>query len=161
MAQIELLRGDPESAENGLRLGEEALLAMRESGSRSTVAALRGEALYRLDRYEESVAATETSEALAWPEDLLSQVVWRSARGKSLARLGDPATGEMLCREALKKIEVSDLISAHADALVSLADVLQVQGKHAETTMRLGEALALYERKENLVSARKVRARLA
>jgi len=161
MAQIDLLRDDPGSAENGLRIGEEALQAIGESGSRSTVAALRAEALYRLSRYEESIAASKTSEALAWPEDLLSQVVWRGARGKSLARMGDPAGGEALCRDALKKIEVSDYISTHADSLVSVAEVLQLQGKDAEATSRFREALALYERKENLVSARKIVALLA
>jgi tetratricopeptide (TPR) repeat protein len=161
MAQIDLLRDDPGSAENALRVGEEALQAIGESGSRSTIAALRAEALYRLGRYEESIAASNTSEALAWPDDLLSQVVWRGARGKSVARLGDPATAELLCHEALKMIEASDYISTHADTLVSVADVLRLQGKDAEATRRLREALALYERKENLVSAEKVRALLA
>ena len=71
--------------------------------------------------------------------------------------LGDlGARREQLCRDALNKIEVSDYISAHADTLVSLADVLHLQGKDAEATTRLRDALALYERKENIVSARKV-----
>ncbi len=161
MAQIDLLADDPTSAESGLRIGEEALMALGETGSRSTVAALRAEALCRLGRHEESIAASGTSEALAWSEDVLSQVVLRAARGKSLARLGNPAQGERSCRDALTLAQESDLTSMHADTLVSLAEVLRLQSKDEEANTRLREALALYERKENIASARKVLSLLA
>jgi tetratricopeptide (TPR) repeat protein len=159
-ASVDLLADDPTSAEHDLRRGDEALLAVGESGSRSTVVAVRAEALYRLGRYEEALVATETSEALAQPDDLMSQVVLRGVRGKSLARLGDLAQGERLCRDALTRMEGSDLINLHADTLMSLAEALRLASKDAEATTRLKEALALYERKGNIVAARKVLALL-
>jgi class 3 adenylate cyclase len=160
-ASIEMLAGDPAAAERILSVGEAALLALGESGSRSTVAAQRAEALYRLGRFEESLAAATISETLAWPDDRFSQIVLRNARGKSIARLGQPEEGERICRESLAMIQATDFINMHGDTLVSLADVLRLSRKDAEATTLLQEALALYERKENAVSARSVRALLA
>jgi hypothetical protein len=51
-------------------------------------------------------------------------------------------------------------VCLHAGALVDLADVLELEGRPNEAGPPLREALALYERKEDVVSAGRVRSRL-
>jgi hypothetical protein len=52
-----------------------------------------------------------------------------------------------------------DMLNAHADALVDLAEVLTRAGGDAR--LELEQALALYERKGNLVMAERTRLHLA
>jgi hypothetical protein len=52
-------------------------------------------------------------------------------------------------------------ITLHADALADLATVLATIGRRDDADELWGQALALYERKEDLVSAERIRARLA
>jgi hypothetical protein len=47
----------------------------------------------------------------------------------------------------------TDLLDAHADALMALGSVLDATGDAAGAPAAVEEALALYERKGNLVSA--------
>ena len=51
------------------------------------------------------------------------------------------------------------MLNAHADALIDLAEVLTLAGQDART--ELEQALALYERKGNLVMAERTRSRRA
>ena len=53
----------------------------------------------------------------------------------------------------------TDMLNAHADALLDLAEVLALAGQDARA--ELEEAHALYERKGNLVMAERTRSRLA
>ena len=52
------------------------------------------------------------------------------------------------------------LINWHAHALCDLGDICVLAGRRNEGIGHLGDALALYERKGNLVSAARVRSAL-
>jgi hypothetical protein len=82
----------------------------------------------------------------------------RQVRGKVLARRGELEEGERLAREAVALGEETDMLNAHADALVDLAEVLALAGQDAQA--ELDKALGLYERKGNLVMAERTRSRL-
>jgi predicted Zn-dependent protease len=56
--------------------------------------------------------------------------------------------------------ERTDALNRHADALVALAEVLELAGSEDEARGFLNEALALYERKGNVAAARRARRRL-
>ncbi len=86
-------------------------------------------------------------------------MLWRQARGKLLARRGEFQEGERLAREAVALAEETDMLNAHADALIDLAEVLALAGQDARA--ELGQALALYEGKGNLVMADRTRGKLA
>ena len=86
-------------------------------------------------------------------------MLWRQVRGKVLARRGELQEGEQLLREAVALAEETDILNAHADALVDLAEVLALAGHDASS--ELDRALARYERKGNLVMAERTRSRLA
>jgi len=86
-------------------------------------------------------------------------MLWRQVRGKVLARRGEFEEAEGLGREAVALAEQTDMIDQHADVLMDLAEVLELASK--ASCAALEQALALYERKGNLVMAERARARLA
>ena len=86
---------------------------------------------------------------------------WRQAKAVLLARRGHHAEAEEHVRAAVAIAETTDLLNNRADAYADLAEVLALGGKADEATEALEQALERYERKENLVMARRTRDRLA
>jgi hypothetical protein len=86
---------------------------------------------------------------------------WRSTRAAALARRADGVTAQRLGAEAVELSRTGDSASEQANALLALAQVLELSGRRDDAVTALREALALYEAKENLVSARRARERLA
>jgi hypothetical protein len=82
-------------------------------------------------------------------------------RAKLLARKGDHREAEKLADDAVSLLEQTDMLDAHAHALADGAEVLAAAGRNAEATERLDHALALFERKGNVVLAESARADLA
>jgi thioredoxin-like negative regulator of GroEL len=87
-------------------------------------------------------------------------MLWRQARAKVLVRRGEPAEAERLARAALAIAERTDAPNQQADVYADLAEVLSLTGRPREAAKALEEALTRYERKENLVMAERMRARL-
>jgi tetratricopeptide (TPR) repeat protein len=81
--------------------------------------------------------------------------LWRSARAKVLARDGNADKALQLAREAVAIIAETDWLNLRGDALLDLAEVLDLAGKPDEAAPRIAEALHLYEQKGNIVAAGK------
>jgi class 3 adenylate cyclase/tetratricopeptide (TPR) repeat protein len=158
---VEMLAGRPKAAEEHLRRSYEALEEAGETGFRSTTAARLADALYSSGRTVEAKQYTWISEQTAAPDDYFSQILWRSVRAQVIASQGDQEYGEHLAREAVALAEKTDDINLHADALMALAHVLRLADRPSDALPVLEEALRLYERKGNLVSAGSARAVLA
>lgn len=86
-------------------------------------------------------------------------MLWRQAHAKLLARRGEVEARERLAREAVALAEETDMLNPHAGALGDLAEVLTLAGR--DPRAELEQALSLYERKGNLVSAEGTRSKLA
>ena len=159
--EVELLAGDPAAAAElgaeGCRLFEE----LEEPGRLSTAAGNLAQALYALDRLEEADAWAGRAAELGASDDAITQMLWRQARAKVLARRGQPAEAKRLAREAVAVGGKTDMLDAQGDTYVDLAEVLSLAGRPQEATEALEQARARYEPKGNLVMARRVRARLA
>jgi class 3 adenylate cyclase/tetratricopeptide (TPR) repeat protein len=151
---IEMLAGDPAAAEAELRRDLASLEAMGERYYLSTTAGFLAEALYRQDRLEEAERHVEMCEELAAPDDVSSQFLWRSVRGKVLARRGGFDEGEAMVREALTLIRGAEDPDSQATVLLDLVEVLRLAGRHEEASDRAKEAAELFERKGDLVGAR-------
>jgi class 3 adenylate cyclase/tetratricopeptide (TPR) repeat protein len=162
-AFVEMLAGHPENAERILRRGYRKLEEMGEKTLLSTTAAMLAQAAYAQGRLEEAEQFCAVSEETAAGDDLTTQVVWRCVRGKILAGQGRGKAGAALAREAISLVERTDLLTDRGDALLDLVEVLNLaQTRAPEETERLVlEALALYERKGNIVSATHARSLLA
>jgi tetratricopeptide (TPR) repeat protein len=159
--QVELLAGDPVAAERALRAGYERLKAMGEKAYLSTTAAYLAEAVYQQGRLEEADAFTRISEETADPRDLASQIGWRSARAKILARQGQVEEAERLAGDALVLAEGTDFLDMHADALLALAEVLGGAGRSDEAAAAVEQAVELHQRKGSVVRTERARAFLA
>jgi class 3 adenylate cyclase/tetratricopeptide (TPR) repeat protein len=155
---LELLAGAPERAEAAARTSLDLFEAMGATGNGSTAAALLAVALVRQGRYEEALRNADLAAAWAAPDDTASQVHQLAARAHVLASRADFEGAEAAAREAVRLSEGSDDISQRGDALVDLATVLDGAGRVGEAAAALHDAIALYERKGNIVSERRARA---
>ncbi len=160
LGTIETLAGDHASAERALREGYEGLAALRETGHLSSIAAMLGEALYALGRYDEARSLSEASERAAAADDVESQMCWRGVRAKTLAREGSIKAAEELAQQAVELARSTDFVNHLGNRLLDLAEVLRLTGRPNEAVAAVQEALRLYKQKGNIVSADKARALL-
>jgi tetratricopeptide (TPR) repeat protein len=156
-APIELLAGDPVAAERESRHGYDTLERFGEKGFSSSAAGWLSRALYDQGRDQEADRFAGICADTAGPQDRISQIQWRTARAKVLARRGDYAPAESLARNAVEIVESTDALENHADALVDLAEVLRLAGRPDEPASALWQALELYERKGVVPSIAKTR----
>ncbi len=140
VCDLELLAGDPAAA---VEFGEERRRLLEQAGERgwlSTALGSLAQALYALDRLDEADRRAAQAAELGASDDAITQMLWRQVRAKVLARRGEHAEAERLAREAVA--------------------VLELAGRRDEAAVEVKQALALYERKGNLVLAERERARL-
>jgi class 3 adenylate cyclase/tetratricopeptide (TPR) repeat protein len=159
--ELELLAGDPAAA---VEFGEEGSRLLEESGERgwlSTSAGYLAQALYTLDRLDDADRRAGQAAELGASDDAITQMLWRQVRAKVLARRGEHADAERLAREAVAVGGEADMVNPLGDAHSDLAEVLELAGRREEAAAEVEKALALYERKGNLVMAERARARRA
>ncbi|HXV33385.1 MAG TPA: adenylate/guanylate cyclase domain-containing protein [Gaiellaceae bacterium] len=157
--RVELLAGEPAAAERELRRDFEELSEMGERYFLSTAAGELARAVYAQGRYDEAEELTRVAEELSADDDLTSQALWRSVRGKTLARRGLAGEAEELARAAVGLLEGTDALILQADALEDLAEVLALTASDGAREC-LTEALGRLERKDDVVSAERVRSSL-
>ena len=116
------------------------------------------QALLALGRDGEGEQWLERGIETAPSDERLPQMLWRQVRGKLLARRGELQEGERLVREAVALTAETDMLNAHTNALVDLAEVRALAGRDARD--ELEQARVLYERKGSLVPAQRTRSRL-
>jgi ATP/maltotriose-dependent transcriptional regulator MalT len=159
-SQIEMLAGDPASAEADLRRDFDALTELGETYLRSTVACDLAQAVYAQGRYDEALELSRIAEELAARDDVTSQSFWRSVRARVLARRGKLDEAMPLADQAVELLRNTDALVTLARALVDQAEVAALNGDHADARAELGEAMALLERKGNVVGVRQAERRL-
>jgi tetratricopeptide (TPR) repeat protein len=159
--EVDLLAGDPVSAERRLRAGCEAYEELGQLGVLSTYITLWARALYLLGRDAEADEKTRRSEDLGASDDVITQAAWRQERARVVARRGECAEAGRLARDAVARMEQTDMLIGRGDAFDALADVLEFAGDADGAAAALERALAEYERKGAAVLIDKTRVRLA
>jgi DNA-binding SARP family transcriptional activator len=160
-AQVEMLAGDPAAAAARLQGDLDRLEAMGERALLATTAAMLAQVRYEEGRHDEAAALTERSERCAAPEDLATQAIWRGVRARALARAGRPEEAEALAREAVAQVAPSDALTDQGDALLALAEILELRDRPGEAAATAREALERYSRKGATVMADRARAAMA
>jgi predicted ATPase/DNA-binding XRE family transcriptional regulator len=142
---IELISGDPATAERYWREGYEAFRSMGERGYRGNLAALLGEALYVQGRLDEAQQMTEEAEAAGGPNDIFIRIRWRSTRAKVLAQRGRFPAARRLVHEAEALIAPTSWSVEYAHVLMAKADVHWLAGERDQAEASARAALQIYE----------------
>ena len=159
-SRVELLAGDPVAAERELRRDFDALGTLGEKYLRSTIAGLLAEAVYQQGRFAEATQLTQVVRELASEDDSASQMHWRTVEAKLAARRGDAETALTLAGEALALAQEVDSPALAAGVQVDTGEVHILNGHPESAGPPWREALELFERKGDVVSAARLRARL-
>jgi AAA ATPase domain len=114
-----------DASEQDLRITLRALEELGERTNRTTAAALLALIACANGDYAEAEALAEKSEAAAWPNDVIANVLWRCARARARLALGDRIAAISLARAAVDFAEASDFLETHATAREALAAVLE------------------------------------
>jgi tetratricopeptide (TPR) repeat protein len=154
-AAMEMLAGDVDAAERELR---DAIHVATKMG------ASRYAALYHTKLARVLVAQGQDEDAVAELEqatDIYGDPAWKATRARVLARRGETEEAVMLAREAIASMTDSDNITARAEILVDLAEVLRADGDLPGAATALIEAVNLHEEKGNALPAERCRELLA
>ena len=143
---MERLAGNLEQAQAELRADYETLQHSDELYISSTTAGFLAHVLCDRGALDEALSLTEEAESISAPHDYLSQVLWRSARGRALARR-DPHAALELTKDAVSRAAETDFLVDHGNALLSLAEVLELTGRREESVGAIMEAIALFQAK--------------
>lgn len=149
---VEMLANNPVAAAETLLASYDDLEKMGERGFLSTIAGMLAHALQAQGADDEADRYSRESERLAASDDLFSQMFWRTARAKVLARRGKTDRAVDLAQEAVRMGMPTDCLIPLADATLDLAVVLRAAGREAEARAAATEAARLYEQKKNLVA---------
>jgi tetratricopeptide (TPR) repeat protein len=152
-SRLQFLAGEVEAAVAELEDHCRASQRRGDLGYLATTAGLLSEGLYRLGRHDEALEAAALCQRCAAADDFGAQILWRSVRGKLLARRGDHDRAEQLAREAVAIGEPTDHLFVRGDALLDLAEVLDVAGRRSAARQAADAAYELYSAKGDLVSA--------
>ena len=159
--EIELLADDPVAAESMLQTACDTLERMGDWGHYASVVPFLSDALLAQDRGEEAAPKIDTAFRRTLEEDLDARIGLHRVAAKVAAHRGELQEAERLATEAVSLAERTDYLPLQGDAYRDLAEVLELSGKKQEAKAALEQALALYERKGNLVMVERTRARLA
>ena len=149
---VELLAGNAEAAEQMLREGYQILEPVGAVGFQ---AALLAEAVAARGDLDEARILARVARDNAGA-DVTSQVSWRCAAARVEAD-----EGVELAREAVAIAAETDILTLHADACATLANVLLAADETVAAAAATRAALKLYERKGNVVGAERARALVA
>jgi class 3 adenylate cyclase/tetratricopeptide (TPR) repeat protein len=147
-AFIEKQAGDLDAARDLLEGGVRAAEAIGERSYASTTVALLADVLCDLGRFEEALEMSRVSEDSSNPEDVMSEVMWRSARARALANGGQRREAEQLMARALELAESTDMTGFRGDVWRHAADMgSTLDRSQADQIAALDEARRLYTEK--------------
>lgn len=93
-----------------------------------------------------------TSADHAPTEGVAAQALWRAARARVMVALDNHDEAERLMREAIRPVS-SEMLNLRADLLIDLAEILQAGKSRGAAMPIIQEAIEVYNRKRNEVSA--------
>ena len=154
--EVEMLARDFSAAEEKFRMTYDQLLAEGDHGHLVSVAYLLADAVLAQGEIERALELTASIPATAVEEDVDAQTGWRRVRAKALAEQGKLDEAVALAREAVAMAEQTEYYELYAQSVAALGEVLRrAQSGEADDVLR--RALALHERKGNVVAAEHVR----
>ena len=139
-------------AERDLRSSWEQAAAAADRGMRQLIAGRLARALARLGNLDEAEELAASASRSGDTDDFQEQVACRQGMALVAAGRGRGEEAHRLSREAFSLARRSDWLNLHASTLEGLAEVEVAAGNIERARSALDEAIALYERKHNLVA---------
>jgi tetratricopeptide (TPR) repeat protein len=152
-AEVEILAGDLASAEQLLRRDYEELGEIGEQYRRASIALLLARVLLLQGRPDEADWLAQAIRATAAPDDVDSQVAWRTIVAEIEAERGNDAESRTLAEDALELSRSTDDPRLQAGVAAVLARVHALAGRGDDAATASTEARRLYLAKGDLVSA--------
>jgi DNA-binding SARP family transcriptional activator/class 3 adenylate cyclase len=150
---VEFLAGDSAAAERLTRRGVERSAETADSWFFALTSVDLARVLCERERPDEALEVLVESERRPSPPDRELVVRRLSARALALGKLGRLDEAPTMAWQAVSHVKGTGFLGFHADALVVLAEVLRRATRPEEAAKALEEAIVLYERKGNVVSA--------
>jgi class 3 adenylate cyclase/tetratricopeptide (TPR) repeat protein len=148
---------EPE-AEAEARSAKAFLDHIGETGFNSTLTSVLATFLAESGRFDEAHALIEEARPMASADDFgaLVPIGWASGLVASSRGDHDEALGAI--DEALAMVRETDYLTFHADTVRFRGQILWGAGRHEDAEVAFADALAMYERKGNVASARRLQA---
>jgi ATP/maltotriose-dependent transcriptional regulator MalT len=107
-----------------------------------------------------AIAASELSDELSAPEDVINYAISHAARARVALREGDLATAEGWARSAIKHAYETDFPVMQAGARLALAEVLDAGRRTPEARTEARSAVEIFQAKGDLNGVRRATALL-
>ena len=158
---VAVLTGDLEGAERDLRAGRRRLEQMGERAVLASTESYLAQVLLLTGRDREADRLARRCARISTPNDAGPQVAWRETRARVLARRGQPEKALVVARQAVEIAIETDHLNMQADAVATLAFVLETASAIDDARSALVQAASLFEAKGNSVRAADIRKQLA
>ncbi|MBA3764752.1 MAG: hypothetical protein H0X05_04500, partial [Actinobacteria bacterium] len=146
-ASVETWVGRPDAAERRLREAREVLATMGDLWWVGTLDSSLCRAVAAQGHDREFLRLADALEAAALVPDRQMQVRRNVVRARAMLLRGSAAHAEASARRGLELAEPTDLVLDHADALLTLSDVLRERGFGDEADAAAGQARAMLRSK--------------
>jgi hypothetical protein len=156
--KVERLADEPQAAERIARAVMEHSAEIGDTWYYVIASIDLARAVCDQDRPAECLRILDESEQHQTVPDVEILVNRPATRALALAHLGQLDEAESLARTALGHATGTDFVAIHTNALLVMAEILRLAGRPKAAAPLVGEALALFDLKGNLVSAAKARA---
>ena len=140
------------SAQRELRSSYEQFDAAADRGMMPLIAGHLARVLAEIGKLDEAEELASSASRAAGEDDFHQQVAWRRGMARVDARLGRIAKALNHANEAVHLTRQSDWLNLQAETIEDLAEVEASAGNAKAACSALEEAIALYERKGNLVA---------
>jgi class 3 adenylate cyclase/predicted ATPase len=154
---VEMYAGEPEEADRLLREGIAELERLGDHAYQSTATMYLAARLEEQGSVEEAERWLQRARELTNPSDLIDSIGVDAVEARLLARRGRLHEAEQLARKACEAAATTDLVGAHRLAVLALVRVLEEKDRLDEARQQLHRLLELFEAKEDVVMAARLR----
>jgi tetratricopeptide (TPR) repeat protein len=159
-ARVEILARRPGRAEELLGQALDAAVRVGDEGLRAAIGSTLAHVMLDAGRSEEAIQLLENVWRAMAPDDVVTQVAWRSARARAFAAQDRTEEAGEVARQAIRLAEQTDLMDVRAGALLAFAEVLRAQGRPNEATPFARRARRVLDRRGAVVPAERASALL-
>ena len=159
--RVETLAADSQAAAQAARAAAECATGIGDSWVYVIAATDLARAVCDQGLPAECLRILDESEQHPAPPDLEIVIKGPATRALAMAHLGRLEEAEPWARKAVSCAIGTQFVGLHANALLVLAEILRLADRSEEADPLIAEAVALFDRKGNVVSAAKARAILA